>query len=352
MGRARFKVVGLRRRWVPALALLGGLASGQRTAHPQAQAAIPAAWLREYQVAPGCPDAATFGAWVAERQSQPTVPARATVQLRVSITRDSALAFSGILDVADGAEVTRRIVAGKDCVEVALALGLIAAIALEPDTRRDAQRLPADTDTAVTSVPPERVPAPAPSTAGTARAPTSAGVALGAFALGLAHGAAAPDRALGAGLAFALEWRSAAVWQPALSLGGFRVASEERSFAGGAARARFVLSAAQGLMCPWRWPAQGRWGLRPCLELELGWLQGSSSGRALIDPTTRGGLWASGALAARADLDPWGPLRISLLGSLMIPLTRHDFSFSPNETLVFRVPALSWQAAIFMGALF
>jgi hypothetical protein len=348
MGRARFKVVA-RRRWSVLVLVLLGSGSGRRAASAQSGGATPA-WLREYRVAPGCPDAATFSARVAERQSSLRLSAPATVNLRLSITKGAASAFSGTVDVADGAAVTRRTVAGKDCDEVVLALGLIAAIALEPEGGevRTAQAPDGGPGPSATSEP---LASPALDTDEAERAPSS-GVALGAYAVGVAYGAAAPDGALGAGLALALEWRTGSVWQPALSLGVFRVVSDERSFAGGAARARFDLSAAQAVLCPWRWPAQGRWGLRPCLQVELGWLEGSSSGPAVIDPTTRAGLWASAALAARADMDPWGPLRLSLQGSAVVPLTRHDFSFSPEETLVFRVPGLSWQAALLIGVAF
>jgi hypothetical protein len=349
MGRARFKVVA-RGRWSVLLLVLLGSGSGRRTASAQSSGPSPA-WLREYRVAPGCPDAATFSARVAERQSSLGLSAPAPVNLRLSITQSAATAFSGTLDVADGSAVTRRTVAGKDCDEVVVALALIAAIALEPEGGDVRAAQPPDGAPAPsTATEPAASPA-APDTDEAARAPSS-GVALGAYAFGMAYGAAAPEGALGAGLALALEWRTASVWQPALSLGVFRVVSDERSFAGGAARARFELSAAQGVLCPWRWPAHGRWGLRPCLEVELGWLEGSSSGPAVIDPTTRAGLWASAALAARADMNPWGPLRLSLLGSGVVPLTRHDFSFSPEDTLVFRVPGLSWQVAVLIGVVF
>jgi hypothetical protein len=346
--------------WSIAVLVLGVLAprrgwasDGSTAMQPGMQ---PAAWLSEYRVVPGCPDAGAFSEGVAERQSLQEVAAPAAVRVRVNITRGAARTFSGTLEVVDGPEVTRRAVAGGDCGEVALALGVIAAMALESRPASRERTAPAEAALAAPSASRAAAPLPAEDTqdavSASPGASANAGVKLGAFGFALVHGAAAPARALGAGAALGVEWRGPSLWQPALSLGAFRVASEQRSFAGGAARARFALSAAQGLLCPWRWPAQGRWGLRPCLQFELGWLEGSSSGPALIEPRTQTGLWASGALAGRGDLDPWGPLRVSLLGSAVIPLTRHDFSFSPDDTVAFRVPGLSWQASVSVGVWF
>ena len=156
---------------------------------------------------------------------------------------------------------------------------------------------------------------------------------------------------MGLGGALALEWRAGG-WQPALLVSAFGATGDDVSFAQGTARARFELLAGAAQLCPLRFPVQGRWALRPCFELELGQLSGTSSGSAVRDAATRSGVWSSVNLGARGDIDVWGPLRIMASVAAVVPLARHEYSFSPDTTTAFQVPALSFRAADWVGVFF
>jgi hypothetical protein len=274
---------------------------------------------------------------VERRLSVPLARARAATRLGVRITAQSDGVFAGAIDVTDEGGTTTRVVEGASCAEVAEALSLIAALGLEPNGVRD------------------RTPASAPLSplAGGTRDRAGRIAALmryEALALGLFHGAAGPGGALGAGVAFGLE--SLRGWRPAFRLGAYWGASARVAFAGGDATARFTLIGAQGVFCLVRFPSAGLWGFRPCVELELGRLSGTSAGPAVLGAGTRSGLWASAGLALRADVDVWGPLRASIAASAIIPFTRHDFTFTPDATRAFRVPAFGWRAAALLGVTF
>jgi hypothetical protein len=301
-------------------------------------------WLSGYRADATCPDVGAFVGAVQRRRSSPAAKAGEHIRVGVEIESRAAAVYTGAIDVSDGAEHTRRVVAGADCAEVSEALSLIAAMGL--DTGARSHRVE-DTRDAASARTPEN-------DGGAARAPAPSrdeGLALGFGALVVANGAASPGAALGLGGALALEW-SAGAWQPALLVSAFRATGDDVSFAQGTARARFELLAGAAQLCPLRFPAYGRWALRPCLELELGQLSGTSSGAAVRGATTRSGLWSSANVGARGDAELWGPLRISASVAAVVPLARHEYSFSPDATTAFRVPALSLRVAGLVGVLF
>jgi hypothetical protein len=353
-----------RRSGVLAVAVVG-LASGTAGAEPPAPG--DPAWLSAYRAVAPCPDARKFGDWVNARRER-IDGSTPTIRVAVSLSRDAQKAgFVGTIEITDAASATSRSVEGRACGEVAQALSLIAAIGLD-----SAESV---SDSTVTSGPSGANPSPAgvdvaasggaaleeDAAADDAAPPTrpralrpdpgSSDVEIGALVLAIEHGAASPERAFGAGFAATVEWRAGA-WQPALLLGAYRVVGGESAIAGADVRARFELVAARAQGCPLRFPRQGRWALRPCLELELGEMSGTSTGTAVVGATTKSGVWMSSGFGLRGDAAVWGPLRLSLQGSALVPFTRHEFSFSPNATLAFRVPAFSWQAAGSVGVAF
>jgi len=268
------------------------------------------------------------------------------VSVEIAASAEPA-AYSGVIEIVDGPEHTRRVVAGAECGEVAEALSLIAAMGLDAGARSGA----------VENASSAAAPAPAESDDGAVREPSPVGagaheeLVLGIGALAVAHGAAAPGAAWGVGGALAVEWLADA-WQPALLVSAFRATGDDVQLAGGTAHARFELLAAAAQLCPLRFPVHGRWALRPCLELELGQLSGTSSGAAVRGATTRSGVWSSAGVGVRGDADVWGPLRVSASVAAVAPLARHEYTFSPDTTTAFRVPALSLRATAWLGVLF
>jgi hypothetical protein len=348
---ARGRRSGGARLGLASLLSLAGILAG---AEHRAGAASPdngdPAWLAGYRVAATCPDAHAFRSAVERRRARPTTAADDGIRSSVEITSSrSPVAYSGAIEVSLGGEHTRREVAGAACAEVVEALSLIAAMALDAGAgSADVERGPrveasasAESDDARDREQPAPEPAP----------DTFQDLVLGAGALAIAHGAAAPRTAWGAGVGLALEW-TARAWQPALLVSAFRATGGDVLLAGGAARARFELLAGAAQLCPLRVPGRGRWALRPCLELELGQLSGTSSGSAVRGAATRSGVWSSGGLGLRGDVGVWGPLRISASISAVAPLARHEYSFSPDATTAFRVPALSLRATGLVGVFF
>jgi len=306
------------------------------------------AWLAGYHAAATCPELRVFLGAVERRRSAPAAPANERLRVNVAIEAGAGAAYSGAIEVSDGPEQTRRVVVGADCAEVIEALSLIAAMGLDAGARSPvvehgaslaAPARAAESDTGAAR---EAVPLPADA---------DDELTLGFGALAVANGAAAPGAALGLGGALALEWRAGG-WQPALLVSAFRASGDDVSLAQGTARARFELLAGAAQLCPLRFPARGLWALRPCLELELGQLSGTSSGSAVRGATTRSGLWSSANLGVRGDADVWGPLRLSASVAAVVPLARHEYSFSPDTTTAFRVPALSIRVAALVGVFF
>jgi hypothetical protein len=250
--------------------------------------------------------------------------------------------FWGELQVKNPPDaVTLRAVDALACPEVVEALSLIAAISLEPELAPSPSQ---------PGFPPRAAPDPGPS------APTFTAIApppleLGALAVGVAHGAAAPKTALGMGFALAAEWPGVGHFRPSLQMGVYQVQSGDSDFVEGAVRAHFQLRAAYALFCPVRFPRNGRWALRPCVDLDLGALSGTGNGAGLIRGSEKVGLWASGGLGLQGQAVIWGPLRLSLLFSGVAPFGRHEFFFGP-DTLAFRVPAVGWRAAACLGLMF
>jgi hypothetical protein len=328
-----------------------GSAAGAGAAEPAVVGEAGAsAWLDRYRVVPECPDATSFRGWVESRSSS-TAAVASDVRIGVRIERaGDGGPFTGVIDVTDAtARTTRRSVEGTSCSDVAQALSLIAALGLE---LRGGRAAPIAPEPALPAL-------PVTVAAGAKRtfvAPGSQqrkdGFEVGAALIALAHSAAAPDVALGAGAVLTFDWRRGAPWQPSVWVGAYRAPGGEVRFAGGDARARFELFAAQALACPLRFPERGAWGLRPCVVVELGRVTGTSTGAAVVGATTRSGMWASGGVGVRAEAEPWGPLRLSVLGTSVVPLARHDFSFSPDATLAFQVPALGFLAAAYLGVAF
>jgi hypothetical protein len=334
-------------RWLALLVVVACLCLEVGSAHAEPYQSEAPAWLASYQAAPACPDGRAFAAAVEGRRTSFAAQGETLVRVSVAIERVAAsTVYSGVVEVSDGAQPTRRQVEGAGCAEVAEALSLIAAMGLDAGTPAAAGGASSDV-APVHAVESDRGAAPeaAPVTEAAQES-----LRLGVGALAVAHGAAAPGAALGVGGALALEWHVGA-WQPALLVSAFRATGEDVLVAG-AVRARFELLAGAAQLCPLRFPWRGPWALRPCLELELGQLSGTSSGSAVLGATTRSGVWSSAGVGVRGDADVWGPLRISASIAAVAPLARHEYTFSPDTTTAFRVPPVDWRATGLVGVFF
>jgi len=308
-------------------------------------------WLDRYDVAPGCPDASAFGAAVERRVSRPLGMAFEGLRVAVEIHREDvggSRNFLGQLHMTEAAARSTRSVEASSCAELVEALSLVAALSARAAPGEQMSTTPL-------SGPPSRSPALASELHDQAPPPVTA-IASDALTLGpaffvLMQSAVAPRPELGVGLGLTLSLPARGPWAPWLQLGGYRMQSDELPIEGSAVRAHFDLSAAYAMGCPIRIPARGAWSLQPCVDTDLGRLSGAGKGSAVTHTTRRSGLWASTGLALRAEVAPFGPLRLATWLGATVPWTRHEFFFAP-DTVAFQVPRVGWRGAVSGAVMF
>lgn len=359
-----------------ALARMPGLLGSTAAAEPLEPIRIV------YDAEPGCPSSSDLEAEVRARTSRarlagPDERARGFA-IRIVQARDG---FRGRLDVRepDGALSTRE-VSGESCAEVASALALVVALAVDPqatlvlrarpavasaspaappaDALDAGATAPVDASATDTAAEPEAAPdaaaaAPPPKPSAivrpaSKRSPSEpdlyAGRPVRTF-VGLAYGArtglgasltGAPGMLLEAGLP------PRGLLAPALRLSlehalGASVATPSRSLA------HFELTTARLDACMVRLPL-GPVDLAPCAALGMGALHAVGRVGRVEVPRTRP--WADAAFTARARMVVLGRLSFEVDGGMSVPFVRDTFVFDPATTVHETPPA----AAFFGGA--
>jgi hypothetical protein len=327
------------RRILIALAAL--LLSGRVSA--QSPGAPP--WLDSYEVVRECPDVDAFRSAVQQRVSRPLAVAFAGLRLAVDIQRHSGgkeMLLGQLSSTDAGGIVSTRTLQAGSCAQLVEALSLIAALSAQASPGRSLRDAPL-------SAPPSagRGFEPEPFDRGArsvAPSPPDA-LQIGPALLVLVQSVATPRVQLGAGLALSMSWPGRGHWAPWVQVGGYQMRTDEVPLAGSAVRARFDLLAAQAVGCPIRIWLHAAASLQPCLDVDIGRLRGAGGGSIVTEGTERSAWWVSTGLALRAEVAPWGPLRISTIGGMVVPWNRPEFFFSP-DTVAFRVPRLGWRGAL------
>src|SRR6186713_109380 len=215
-----------RARWPFSAFVLVASAGAVRLARAEPSQNGAPGWLTGYRAPAACPDERAFSGAVEHRRTGPAAAGDEHIRVRVEIARaPEPEVYSGVIEVSDGPERTRREVAGAACAEVTEALSLIAAMGLDAGARSGGAE--SGTSAADPPAPPyaaAREGSLDPPRAAPVGADTPEDLVFGLGALAVAHGAAAPGAAIGMGGALALEWRAGS-WQPALSLSAFRASS-------------------------------------------------------------------------------------------------------------------------------
>ena len=249
---------------------------------------------------------------------------------------------------ADGRTSTRDVQASS-CAELVEALSLVAALSAEAAGSGDESNAsplsgpPLETgELAAAAV--DRPPTPGVT-------PPSDTLRLGPTLFVLMQSASTPKPAFGIGLGLSVAWPRLGVWAPWLQFGGYQLRGGEKETSREGVQAEFALLAAQAVASPLRWPARETWSLQPCVELELGSLVGRGRGSAVALPKSRSTWWGSTGLALRAELAPWGPIRLAAAFGATVPFSRHEFFFAP-DIVAFRVPALGWRSTLSGALLF
>jgi len=323
---------------MPVATLGESLAAGTATAAPGDETA-------GYTAPPECPDRAAWRSSLRARLPPllQTHPLLETLSVHVKKVQHAGNAeYEGELGAIDGAPDTARTVRGASCEEVLDALGFIGALGLERAARigastasdgpAEAAARPAQPDARLDAAP--------------AAPPVTASPELGATGYALFQGGLVPGSELALGAALELSWRALG-WQPWLQLGAYVGVPEEITAAGGSVR--FEHWSTHAVACPWRFPASGAFGVRPCLELDLG--QTTGEGLGVSEAARRSAPWISTGAQLRAGVVLWRRIELGAGVAGVVPIWHSRFFLRPDETS-FETPVVGYRAETYGSVLF
>lgn len=273
-----------------------------------------------YEAPLGCPDGATFFGEVSARTSRARASAagEAARVLVVRIARRGA-SFRGELTIEDAQQRSSpRDVTGDSCAEVVSALGLVAALAVDPAASVAPRPPPAE---------PEKPAEEAPASAAPPGAGTKVAGTLGA-------GAEASGRAdLVVGLRVFGEIELGGV---ALRLAAMRTFAVDRAATVGNVTLAWTTGAFE--LCPFRVDVAQDLALRPCGAFAAGVLQAEGTGVRDAHDETRP--WADAGAHARLSWIPTRPLSLEVEGGATLALLRESFRFDPN-VVAYQAPVIA-----------
>ena len=285
-----------------------------------------------YTAPPECADRAAWQSSLRARlppllQTHPLIE---TLSVHVKKVQHAGnAAYEGELGPIDGAPETARTLRGASCEEILDALGFIGALGLERAAR-------------ISQEPRRRPAGPAPADVRLDAAPVTPSAApsadLGVMGYALFQGGLVPGSTLALGAALELSWQTPR-WQPWLQLGAYVGLPEQRTAAGGSLR--FEHWSTHAVACPWRFPTNGAFGLRPCLELDLG--QTSGEGLGVSEARRRSAPWISTGAQLRAGVVLWRRLELGAGLAGVVPIWHSRFFLRPDETS-FETPIVGYRA--------
>jgi hypothetical protein len=317
-----------------------------------------------YRVAEGCPSERQFVAMVVGRAAKALILSERARgrKFHVTVTQQRKETL-GRLEIVTSAASASREVTGANCGEVASALALFTALAIDPSAKTEPAAEPR-ADEAPTASEPKPEPktatiAEAPSTASTSsiepdarRAPPretrprGAEVLLGARALGLgafASGSATP--ALARGVGPFVHWTTAGFGSYRAGASYFAATDTER------ATFQFFGGRVDG--CPVGVHLARSLVLEPCLALEVGRVSATSKSAPALAPSTEQRWWVAGDLLARARFAPIPWIFAEVEAGVSVPFTRYTFLLGTENAVqdeVHEVPALGWVLGFGLGA--
>lgn len=209
--------------------------------------------------------------------------------------------------IHEGSDASSRLLRASTCAEVLDALAFTLGLALE----RSVESEP----------PPEVVPPPTREAERAAVPVAEAGLRWGVGGEAGVFAGAAPVASPAIGAHVGVESTARGLFAPSASLGAMFVLPSTTESAS-RADVTFTLLTSTLDGCPLR-VGGGRLGLRPCLELELGRLQGRSSGfvGARLDSSP----WVALAVAARGQAELGAGIALDLALSAGSPLVQNTF---------------------------
>lgn len=311
-----------------------------------------------YEVARECPSRALWLESLRARlppllRTHPAIESLAVHVERRARTAAGNGTFTGEIEspVAALPEGSRQ-VHGESCEEVLEALTFIAALSLErsfgaTDPPLASPEGSAD-ETASSLVSTASVLPGADRPLGAESSRAAHALELGALGFASVQGAIAPRATLDWGLGVSVAWQTPE-FQPWLLLGVYSGSVELTAVQGSAASARFEHWASHLVGCPWRFPSAGVWGVRPCLDLDVGRVSGQ--GRGVSGAERHAAPWLSSGTELRFELALWDRLQLGVVAGAVVPFWRSRFFFLPEIT-AFQVPAVGLRAETFASLLF
>ena len=342
----------------------------------------------EVNASPGCPGRAAFEARVLARTTRALLLETGDGARTFAVSLDARPRPHGRLTVLRGGAVEgTREVHADTCADVADALALVAALAIDPALPTVAAPAPSvgpasppgSAAPSASAAPPAAsasasapVPAPAPASA-SAPAPATAHLPAPAPTPPPVPSArdAVDDRpprlphtlSLGADLDVAtgvspqalsgvsprLGWRSSrgGFLSPSVTASFLRAASGTLAVSGGAASFTWTVGRLDG--CFLSWPP-GTLRLLGCVRAEAGLLE--ASGTEVPSPQSASRAWAAVGPLLRGEWELLAPLYLSVEGAAMARITADRFFFRPNDTTVYPVPLLGLEGSGGLGVHF
>jgi hypothetical protein len=312
-----------------------------------------------YEVARECPSRALWLESLRTRlppllRTHPAIESLAVHVERRARTAPGSGAFAGEIEspVAALPEGSRQ-VHGESCEEVLEALTFIAALSLEQSFGTTDRGLgspessPAEASAPVVGAPSAPPEADRPQNADASSHAASA-LEIGALGFASVQSAIAPRAALDWGVGVSAGWQTP-MFQPWFLLGVYFGSVEQPVLPGSTARARFEHWASHLVGCPWRFPSAGAWGVRPCLDLDVG--RSSGQGRGVASAEQHAAPWLSSGTELRFELALWDRVQLGAAAGAVVPFWRSRFFFLPEVT-AFQVPAVGLRAETFASLLF
>jgi hypothetical protein len=246
--------------------------------------------------------------------------------------------------------VTEREVSADNCAEVASALALIAALALDPTATTATVGRPSPNQRKAPSGGALLADLLAPPLPATLAPTVDRAAARLRFALGVSGTAAvgvSPNVLLG-GFVFAELAREARPFSFAIRVGIDRSLSGRIDLARGAADVARTIGEIE--LRPWSLAVE-QLTFAPTVAVELGVLHADGSNIPAPAHPTRA--WTAIDAGAGASFGFYGPLFLDLAAAASIPFTRDSFYVAPNPALtVFRASAVAFRGALGLGARF
>ena len=320
-----------------------------------------------YQASDGCPDQGGFLARLQGQTSRLRPSAGEDASRTVYVTLDAGPPATGRVAITrDGQPAGTRALQGDSCAEVADAIALVVALAVDP-------RAPTSLDdfnpapypglpaTSSSPQPPSttfRSPTPVarepPSTPSMARREDRRATGVAASPPGRRAGYAganfvvlggASPNALATGSPY-IGWRAnrSAWFDPSLRLAFLRASSGAIDVSTGGTTT-FVLTVGQFDACPVDW-SRGAVHATACARLEAGALEAAGGNIAGAERSLRP--WIAAGPMARAEWSFGPPFFLGVEGGALFRAIQDTFEFRPN-TQVYRVPAVGLGAAAGLG---